>query len=89
MEFVPVGELIEDVQVRTVTIAENPQIPAGEYTFVDMYCTDPSCDCRKTMISVLHNGTDVATIDFGWEPDAFYETWIGGGFPGKIGRAHV
>jgi uncharacterized cupin superfamily protein len=24
MEFVPAGEIIEDVQVRTVTIAENP-----------------------------------------------------------------
>ena len=80
MKFIPAGEIIGDAhQVRAVTIAKSPQIPDGEYQFVDMYCNDPLCDCRKTMIQVLHNGTNVATINFGWEPHSFYEKWMGSG----------
>jgi len=78
MKFIPAGEIIgEEHQVRTVTIAKSPQLPDGEYEFVDMYCTVPLCDCRKTMIQVLHNGTNVATINFGWEPHTFYAKWMG------------
>lgn len=80
MKFIPAGEIIGDAhQVRAVTIAKSPQIPDGEYQFVDMYCNDPLCDCRKTMIQVLHNGTNVATINFGWEPHSFYEMKNGWG----------
>ena len=78
MEFVPAGEIIGDShQVRSVRIKQSPQLPDGEYGFIDMYCTDPSCDCRKTMIQVMHNGKHVATINYGWESTAFYEKWMG------------
>lgn len=84
MKFIPAGEIIGDAhQVRAVTIAKSPQIPDGEYQFVDMYCSDPLCDCRKTMIQVLHNGTNVATINFGWESHTFYEKWMGSGSSDK------
>ncbi len=57
MEFIPAGEVIgEGHQIRTVRIADSPELSDGEYQFVDMYCKDPSCDCRKTMIQVLHDG---------------------------------
>ena len=82
MEFIPAGEILDNVQIRTVTISCDPNLPDGEYSFVDMYCTDSSCDCRKTMVAVLHKGTNIATIDYGWESEAYYEKWIGGGFPG-------
>jgi hypothetical protein len=79
MEFIPAGELIGDAhQVRTVRIARSPQLPDGEYSFVDMYCPDPECDCRKTMIQVLHNGKPVSMINYGWEPAEFYKKWMGG-----------
>jgi hypothetical protein len=78
MKFTPAGEIIGRAhRVRTVGIVDSPQLPDGEYRFIDMYCTDPSCDCRKTMIQVLHNGAFVSTINFGWEPRAFYEEWMG------------
>ncbi|MEW6667364.1 MAG: hypothetical protein AB1512_19340 [Thermodesulfobacteriota bacterium] len=78
MEFIPAGEIIGKAhQVRTVRIVESPQLPDGEYRFIDMYCTDPSCDCRKTIIQVFHNGVFVSTINYGWERPSFYEKWMG------------
>jgi len=78
MEFIPAGEIIGEAhQVRTVSIAKSPQLPDGEYSFVDMYCADPDCDCRKTMIQVMHNGKLVSIINYGWESDLFYEQWMG------------
>jgi hypothetical protein len=78
VEFIAAGELIGDShQVRTVRIAQSPQLPDGEYSFVDMYCSDPECDCRKTMIQVLHNGKLVSIINYGWEAPAFYHKWMG------------
>ena len=78
MQFIPAGEIIGDLhQVRTVRIARNPQLPDGDYSFVDSYCTDLSCDCRKTMIHVLHGGQCVSIINFGWEKPSYYKEWMG------------
>ncbi|MBF0202642.1 MAG: hypothetical protein HQK66_15340 [Desulfamplus sp.] len=79
MEFIPAGEIIGEAhQVRTVKIKQSPQLPDGEYSFVDTYCVDPECDCRKTMIQVMHNGKLVSVINYGWESATFYENWMGG-----------
>ena len=78
MKFIPAGEIIGEAhQVRTVSIKQSPQLPDGEYSFIDMYCTDPKCDCRKTMIQVMHNGKLVSVINYGWESATFYENWMG------------
>lgn len=78
MEFVPAGEIIgKQHQVRTVGLNQSPHLPDGEYTFVDTYCIDASCDCRRTLLQVLHNGVHVSTIGFGWEPPSFYKSWMG------------
>lgn len=78
MEFIPAGEFIgESHQIRTVSIADSPLLPDGEYQFIDMYCADPSCDCRKTMIQVLHEGKLVSIINYGWESSDFYKRWMG------------
>ena len=79
MKFIPAGEVIGEAhQVRTVTITKSPQLPDGEYSFIDTYCSDPVCDCRKTMIQVMHEGKLVSIINYGWEPAAFYQNWMGG-----------
>ena len=78
MEFISAGEIIGEAhQVRTVSIAKSPQLPDGEYSFIDMYCTDSECDCRKVMIQVIHNGKLVSVINYGWETASFYENWMG------------
>jgi len=78
MEYAPAGEIIGAAhQVRTVRLADSKQLPDGDYRFIDMYCIDPSCDCRKTMIQVYHNDVLVSTINFGWESRNFYQKWMG------------
>lgn len=85
MKFIPAGEIIGDAhQVRTVSIKRSPQLPDGEYSFVDMYCADPECDCRKTMIQVMHNGKLVSVINYGWEAATFYENWMGSSAKDKM-----
>ena len=78
MEFAPAGEIIGAAhQVRTVRLADSPQLPDGDYRFIDMYCIDPSCDCRKAMIQVYRNDVLVSTINYGWESPDFYQKWMG------------
>jgi hypothetical protein len=86
MSFVPAGEIIEGHRVRQVTLKESPQLPDGMYEFIDQYCTDPDCDCRKTMIQVVHEGQRVATISFGWEPPEYYTKWMGMGADDQFAR---
>ena len=79
MSFVPAGEIIGQAhRVRTIELRDSPQLPDGEYAFIDSYCTDPTCDCRKTMIQVMHDGDHVSTINYGWESPEFYRQWVGG-----------
>jgi hypothetical protein len=78
MDFVPAGEIIgQKHQIRTVGLRKSPHLPDGDYTFVDTYCIDPSCDCRRTLIQILLNGVHVSTIGYGWESQKFYKNWMG------------
>jgi hypothetical protein len=52
-----------------------PGDPVGEFAFVEFYCTDPACDCRRVVLQVWAKGDPKlvrATINFGWEPEEFY-----------------
>lgn len=50
------------------------RLPAGEYAFMEFYCNDLTCDCRRTFIEVIANGRPgiLASINFGWEDTDFY-----------------
>lgn len=78
--FVPAGQIIpaNEHRVRTVELRQSPRLPDGEYSFVDTHCTDPECDCRRTLIQVFLDGKHVSTIGFGWETPKFYKKWMGG-----------
>lgn len=56
--------------VFTLTLAEKVgKAKAGEYHFVETYCVDKDCDCRRTMIFVVNTqGKPMAVIDFGFDP---------------------
>ena len=78
MSFIAAGEVLgATATVRTLTIAHHPQLPDGAYSLVDAYCTDPGCDCRKTMIFVYLDNRHVSTLNFGWESPEFYARWYG------------
>ena len=48
---------------------------AGEYAFVEFYCADLNCDCRRAFIQVIgrdHQDRVLASINCGWETESFY-----------------
>lgn len=68
-------------EMRAVTVSGRTDIPDGEYGFLELFCDEPGCDCRRVMIDVLRADTELnkiwATINYGWESLAFYKKWGG------------
>lgn len=86
--FVPAGEIIgAKHRIRTITITDDPALPDGSYSFIDHYCTDKTCDCRKAIIQVYHQNEHVSTVTFGWENKKFYTDWMGTAKMKKAKRA--
>ena len=55
--------------VMTLTLAKKTgAIPKGSYGFIECYCTDPGCDCRRVLILVLDlKMKQKAAISFGFD----------------------
>lgn len=81
MSMVPFFTRFGDLAFRETRFARiqgEPGIPDGEYAFLELYCDDPDCDCRRVLIDVVaeKTGTKIwATINYGWESPSYYETW--------------
>jgi hypothetical protein len=60
--------------------ASDPEsgLPAGEFAFVEMFCDEPGCDCRRVLFTVIDTTTGhcEAVINFGWEDAGFYAAWM-------------
>ncbi|MHB9038910.1 MAG: hypothetical protein ACYC64_19905 [Armatimonadota bacterium] len=68
-------------ETRTVTVQSSDRLPAGEYGFIEAYCNETDCDCRRVLIQVMRPDTGDrvwATINYGWEDKSFYGKWMGG-----------
>lgn len=66
-------------ETRTIFVKGGSDIPDGEYGFIETYCEDTACDCRRVLIQVLSPQTPGkvwATINYGWESLEFYEKWF-------------
>lgn len=68
-------------EVRCIHVLQKPGapptsgLPAGEYAFVEFYCENLECDCRRVFIQVIarHQQDRVlASINYGWEDESFY-----------------
>jgi hypothetical protein len=55
---------------RTVTPVDLGDLPGHTFLFVENYCVDPGCDCRRVILSVIDTQTreQVTTINHGFEP---------------------
>jgi hypothetical protein len=66
-------------ETRSVTVTNRPDLPDGEYGFIELYCNEPGCDGRRVTIVVLRPETGWstiwATISYGWESLDFYRKW--------------
>ena len=50
-------------------------LPADEYCYLEFYCEDLGCDCRRVFLQVVAKsepGKTLASINYGWESEAFY-----------------
>lgn len=74
MPFEPFHERfpkIAEKETRLVTVFESQDsnLPAAEYSFIEMFCNEPGCDCRRVFYSVV-SSVDFnvkAVIAWGWE----------------------
>lgn len=47
------------------------RMPKGDYLFVEAYCTEKGCDCRRVTLFVINaKGKPFTAIDFGFDPDS-------------------
>jgi hypothetical protein len=71
---------IAERETRTLHVPSNSssRLPAGDYTFLELFCNEKGCDCRRVffyVISPLRKGA-VAVIAYGWESTQFYVEWM-------------
>lgn len=69
-------------ETRPVTVRPCQELPREEYGFLELYCNEPGCDCRRCHeIAVLRPEPGCskiwATIGYGWESLDFYRKWGG------------
>ena len=67
-------------ETRVATILEDDDLPAGEYAFLELYCDEPGCDCRRVVIQVVERSSRKkiwATMNYGWEKPGYYVKWMG------------
>ena len=89
MPYAPFYELFPEIaakETRTLTVFNLPDLPPGEYGFIEAYCNEIDCDCRRVFFNVLEaqTGEIKAVIAYGWESKGFYIRWLGYNDPAVI-----
>jgi hypothetical protein len=66
-------------ETRSVVIlpGTDEKLPPDEYGFLESYCNDPGCDCRRVYFNVITptSSAPLAVISWGWEDLEFYRKW--------------
>jgi len=81
MESAPFAKIVPEIgldETREVEVIVDCFVPKDVYGFVEMYCMDPDCDCRKVILQIfsIKNNKFIASIDYGWESREFYAKWL-------------
>ncbi|MDI6741010.1 MAG: hypothetical protein QME74_11700 [Candidatus Edwardsbacteria bacterium] len=67
-------------ETRSITILPGSEfgLPADDYGFLEMYCDEPGCDCRRVFLYVVakHRKGPQAVVAWGWEDLDFYAKWF-------------
>ena len=79
---------VAESETRTVTVIDPSSfnLPPAHYSFLEMFCDEPGCDCRRVFFSVVSSlQNDIkAVIAWGWEDQTFYRKWMGSNDPHEI-----
>jgi len=65
-------------ETRSVIVPDKEDLSSGEYGFIELYCDEPNCDCRRVVVAVLRPETGWkrwAVINYVWESVKFYKKW--------------
>ena len=83
MPFVPFFEYFPDIakkETRSLFIPPGTfsHLPEGNYGFIELYCDEPRCDCRRVFFNVLSERRKKleAVIAWGWEDLDYYAAWM-------------
>ncbi|MBI1745850.1 MAG: hypothetical protein HYR55_04585 [Acidobacteria bacterium] len=71
---------IAERETRTIMLASGSQfnLPAGQYSFLEMFCDELGCDCRRVFLYVVSSRRKnvEAVVNYGWESPSFYAKWM-------------
>ena len=71
---------IAERETRTLTVLGHTDcgLPPGDYSFLEMFCDEPGCDCRRVFFCVVSAPPQQleATVAWGWETRDFYAKWM-------------
>lgn len=74
---------IAEAETRSITIFEGhgSGLPPGEYGFIEYYCDEKNCDCRRVHFMVVADWSKkpLAMIAYGWESPSYYAKWLHSG----------
>ncbi|MGH2410733.1 MAG: hypothetical protein ACRDGS_10245, partial [Chloroflexota bacterium] len=61
-------------ETRVLTLSGHPTLPDDEYALVEAYCDDPTCDCRRGMLTMFGRQQQgvLAFIGYAFDPDDQY-----------------
>jgi hypothetical protein len=72
-DFFP--ELAEDETLTAqIPLDSGFDLPEGKYSFFELFCDEPGCDCRRVFFMILSptNKERLALVNYGWESPEFY-----------------
>jgi len=79
---------IAECETRTITLTDDSNfgLPAGQYAFLEMFCNEPGCDCRRAFFYVVYSNRNraEAVIAYGWESPDYYAKWMGDNDPDSM-----
>ena len=56
-------------EVRSAILKDEGELPEDEYMFVESYCDEPDCDCRRVLLNVMSRKRQKfeAVISYGFD----------------------
>ncbi len=85
LPFQPLYERLPELaeaETRVITVLDEAAVtfnlPTADYAFVEMFCNEAGCDCRRVFFTVVSSRTEQAeaVIAYGWESPRFYREWF-------------
>jgi hypothetical protein len=67
-------------ETRVAIFPDEDDPMMGRYAFIELYCDDEACDCRRVIFQVVDESDPskiLASINYGWESPEYYARWMG------------